>query len=116
MDTILKQLGALAEFFNATRLGALADKSAWLLMAPAIAALYVIDPAMVMTLLQWTLFGSVLAGAAVMISRIVFPQIKLTELVKDAQDENNTAAGLIVAAVVLFVGILILALVIWAKA
>lgn len=116
MNAILARLSALAEFFNATRLGALADKSAWLLMAPAIAALYAIDPAMVMTLLQWTLFGSVLAGAAVMISRIVFPQINLTEMVKDAKDENNTAAGLVVAAVVLFVGLLMLALVIWAKA
>ena len=116
MDTLIAQLGAIAEFFSNSRLGALADKSAWLLIAPAIAALYVVDPAMAQTLLQWALFGSVLAGAAIIISRIIFPQIKLTDLVGEATSENNVAAGIIVAAVVLFVGLVMLALVIWAKA
>lgn len=116
MDAILKQLSALVEFFQASRFGAIFDKSAWLLMAPAFAALYVIDPAMATTLAQWTVFGVVLAGAAVIISRIVFPQIKLTDLVTKASDEKNAAAGLIVAAVIIFVGIVMLALVLWAKA
>jgi len=116
MEALIAQLRAIAEFFQASRLGALADKSAWLLMAPAFAALYVIDPAMATTLAQWTVFGVVLAGAAVIISRIVFPQIKLTDLVTAAHEGGNTAAGMIVAAIVVFVGIVMLALVLWAKA
>lgn len=116
MDALLKQLVALVEFFNNSRLGAVFDASAWLLMAPALAALYAVDPAMAKTLVEWTIFGAVLSGAAVIISRIVFPQIKLTELVEDAKNENNTAAGIIVGSVVVFVGVLILALVLWAKA
>lgn len=116
MNTWLSKLGALVDFFTTSRVGALFDKSAWLLMAPAFAALYAIDPAMAMTLVQWTVFGLVLSGAAIIISRIVFPQINLERLVNEANDENNAAAGIIVGAVVLFVGLVMLSLVLWAKA
>lgn len=105
----------LAKFF-ASRFGALFDKSAWLLIGPAFLALFFIDAAMAQTLFQWTIFGVVLAGAAVIISRLVFPQIGLTDLVESAKTENNTAAGIIVAAIILFVGIVMMSLVLWAKA
>ena len=101
---------------KASRFGALLDKSAWLLMAPAITVLYFIDPAMAKTLLQWTVFGVVLAGAAVIISRIVFPQIRLSDLIDAAKFEKNIAAGVIVGAVIIFVGMIMLSLVVWAKA
>lgn len=90
------------------RLAALFDKSAWLLVAPAIVALYFIDRPLALTFAQWGLFFLVLAGMAVVISRIVFPQIDLGDFLQRARD-GNPAAGMVSAAVILFVGMLLLA-------
>lgn len=96
------------------RLAALFDKSAWLLIAPAIIALYWIDAPLARTFAQWSLFFLVLAGMAVVISRIVFPQIDLKYFVTRAENGSH-AASIVVAAIVLFVGMLILAGVLWVK-
>lgn len=96
------------------RLGALIDKSAWLLIAPALGGLLCIDPAMALTLVQWALFALVLAGVAVVISRIVFPQVNLNELVALAV-QGNRAAGAVAAALVIFVALLFIGIVLWAK-
>ncbi len=116
MDALLKSFAALLEFFKSSRLGALTDVSAWLLIGPALAALYVIDPALAKTFAQWSIFGLVLAGAAIVISRIVFPQIDLTALIKSVIEDKSTASGIVAASVVFFVGLVMLSLVIWAKA
>jgi uncharacterized membrane protein YjfL (UPF0719 family) len=97
------------------RTKALADKSAWMLMIPSIIALCFIDMSMLKTLLQWLVFAPVLAGVAVIVSRIVFPQIHLSTLVEQTE-EGNTAAGILASALVLFVALIVLALVMWAKA
>ena len=97
------------------RTKALADKSAWLLILPSVAALFFIDLSMLKTLIQWLVFAPVLAGVAVIVSRIVFPQINLTELVRSTE-EGNTAAAVLASALVLFVALVVLALVMWAKA
>lgn len=97
------------------RFAVLADKSALVLIVPALAIVYLIDHAMALTLVQWLVFAPVLAGVAIHISRIVFPQIHLTSFVKAAQD-GNVAAGIVTSAVILFVALIVLALVIWAKA
>lgn len=97
------------------RFKALGDTSAWLLIAPSLIALYFIDQAMLQTMLQWMVFAPVLAGVAVIVSRVVFPQIHLSTLAREAI-KGNTAAGLLASAIVLFVGIMVLALVMWAKA
>lgn len=97
------------------RLRVLGDKSALLLTAPFAVALYLIDPAMLKTLLQWLLFGPVLAGVAIIISRLVFPQIELNRHV-DAALKGNTASGLIVAAIIVFVGLLVMSLAGWSRA
>lgn len=97
------------------RFSFLVDKSALFLILPCAAALYFIDPAMFATLLQWVVFAPVLAGIAIIVSRVTFPQIELTRLVRQAELENR-AAGLVVAAIILFVGITMLSLVLWAKA
>ena len=115
-EKLLAGFMAMLKFLQDSRLGAIADKSAWLLMGPSIASLYAIDPALATTLLQWGLFGLVLAGVAIIISRLVFPQIQLTALVESAHGEKNTAAGLVVSAIILFVGLVMLSLVLWAKA
>jgi hypothetical protein len=100
---------------NFKRLAALIDQSAWLLMLPAAFFLWLADPAMMKTLLQWTSFALVIAGACVIISRVIFPHIELTELVERAVDSRNVAAGIVASAIILFVGILIHSLIYWAK-
>lgn len=97
------------------RMKALADKSAWLLILPSLLALFFIDQAMLKTLIQWLVFAPILAGVAVIVSRVVFPQINLTTLVEQTR-QGNTGAGILAAATVLFVAMVILALVMWAKA
>ena len=97
------------------RMRALIDKSAWLLIAPAAIAIYFIDDTMFKTLIQWLLFAPILAGVAVIVSRIVFPQIHLTDLVAEVKS-GNVAAGILSGCLVLFVVFLVLSLVMWAKA
>ncbi|ATI15736.1 holin [Bordetella phage vB_BbrM_PHB04] len=97
------------------RLKALIDPSAWLLILPAVLYLFFfVDPAMVRTLLEWTSYALVLSGIAIVISRVIFPQIQLGDLMHDVMI-GNRAAGTVVASVVLFVGIVVLSLVLWAK-
>ena len=104
----------LKSFFS--RFKILTDKSAWALFLPAVIGLFFIDPAMVKTLLQWTIFAPALAGLSIIISRAVFPQINLSDLLKEVTDENSTAASIVIGALIIFVGILFFALVQWAKA
>lgn len=94
---------------------ALIDKSAWLLIAPAVIALFFIDLTMLRTLAQWLAFAPVLVGVAVIVSRIVFPQIHLTELVDEVK-KGNAAAGILSGCLVLFVAVLVIGMVMWAKA
>lgn len=106
LKTILAKLGRIHAFF---------DKSAWLLILPAMLIIYWVDPVLAQTLWKWSLFGVVLSGVAVIISRLIFPQLNLGELMKRVEDDTH-ASGVVVAALIIFVGILMLALVIWAKA
>lgn len=93
---------------------ALLDAHAWLLILPALLVLAAIDLPMVRTMLEWSLFGVVLVGMAIIISRIVFPQIDLAELVREAR-LGNVAAALVVLGLLVFFGQLVLALAGWAK-
>jgi uncharacterized membrane protein YjfL (UPF0719 family) len=93
---------------------ALLDAHAWLLMLPALLVLALIDWPMVKTMLEWSLFGVVLVGAAIIISRLVFPQIDIAELMRQVR-MTNTAAGLVVAGLLIFFGLLVLALAGWSK-
>ncbi len=97
------------------RLSALFDKSALVLIVPAVCVLVAIDPPMLKTLVQWMAFAPILAGVAIIVSRIVFPQIQLTDLINDAR-AGNTGSGIVAASVIGFVAVIVLALVTWAKA
>lgn len=99
----------------ARRLRALIDKTALLMMLPCIVLLWYIDEAMLLTVVQWLLVAPIITGLAVIVSRMMFPQIELTRLLREAH-EGNKAAGIVVAGLLLFVGLLILSLVTWAKA
>lgn len=97
------------------RLRALIDKTALLMILPCLALLWFIDKAMVLTVVQWLLVAPMITGLAVIVSRMMFPQIELTVLLKEAHG-GNRAAGIVVSGLLLFVGLLILSLVTWAKA
>ncbi len=95
------------------RIGALFDRSAWLLAGLGVLALLLIDPALVGVLVRWSLFAGLLAGVTIIVSRIVFPQIDLSDLVKRTQ-EGDMPAAVLAAALVVFVGLLFLGVVQWA--
>lgn len=100
-------------------LKALLDKNAWLLMVPAVLALWWIDPAHAVTLLQWTLYAFVIMGVVIILSRITLPQIRLTRLMEAILPAHGAtdprAAAQVVLALLVFVGLLAIAVVIWAK-
>lgn len=98
------------------RVAAVINKSALTLMIPAFLMLCYMDWALAKTMFQWSLFGIVLSGVAAMISLITFPHIELDRLMASVLDGRNTGAGLVVAAIIMFVGLLTLSLVLWAKA
>jgi hypothetical protein len=92
------------------------DGRAWLLLiVPALVGLWLIDAAMVKTMTQWGAFAAVLCGVGVILTRIVFPQINVSELMTDVRYKNSTAAGLVVAALILTFGLVVVALVLWVK-
>ncbi len=97
------------------RLSIFGDKSAFLLIVPFALVLYLIDSSMLVTLLEWLVFAPVLAGIGILVSRLVFPHINLTRLLYKAE-RGNRAAGAVAGALIVFVGLLLLALVLWAKA
>lgn len=96
------------------RIKAVFDKSAWGLILPAILFLFAVDSSMARTLLEWTSYALVLSGIAAIISRVIFPQIEIDAMMRRVK-VGDRAAALVVSAVVFFVGIVFLALVIWAK-
>ena len=97
------------------RLAPFLDLTAWVLLIASIVPLLMIDPAMVVTLAQWTAFALALAGATVVIVRVVLPQVDLSEWLGHARS-GNVAAGLVVLAVALIVCFTFVGLVLWAKA
>ena len=98
------------------RLIPLLDISAWVLLITSAVPMLLLNPAMVVTLITWTAYGIALAGISVMLNRLVLPQIKLDTFLREALDNGNVAAGIVVAAVLLLLGIFFLGLVLWAKA
>lgn len=97
------------------RLVSFTDLSAWFLIAPAYAVLWWIDPPTAKALLQWSMYGIVMAGVAVIISRIVFPDLNLSVYLNAARFPNGTGNAIVAAALILFVGIVFFTLVFWAK-
>lgn len=98
------------------RLIPLLDISAWVLLLISAVPMLLLNPAMVVTLVTWTAYGIALAGTSVMLNRLVLPQIKLDTFLREALNNGNVAAGIVVAAVLLLLGIFFLGLVLWAKA
>jgi hypothetical protein len=96
------------------RLVPLGDITFWVLTALTLLPLWLLDPPMVKTLIQWSAFGAALAGSAVVITRILLPMIDLGEVYEHAK-KGHTAAGLVFLAVTLLLAAIFLGLVMWAK-
>jgi len=92
------------------------DPAALVMWAVSVGLLLMIDPVMVKTLIQWALFFFTLAGIVVVVSRLAFPMINLREQVEDVYNRGNVGAAVVVLAVALFMGLTLLAAVLWAKA
>ncbi|EAB4417281.1 hypothetical protein D7B12_17780 [Salmonella enterica] len=97
------------------RTRALGDKSAWFLMLPSLATLWCLDASLFKTIVEWLIVAPLITGLAVILSRIVFPQVDLGLLVDEVILENK-AAAIVVAGLMIFCGLLILALMLWARA
>lgn len=99
------------------RLVALFDMTAWVLLIVSCVPLYFLNPAMLLTLAQWTAFALALGGIAVILARALMPQVDLsTWLRRTAEGSSPTAAALVVLGVFHLLGFLFLGVVLWAKA
>lgn len=100
------------------RLLPLLDLSTWVLLVISAVPLYFLAPAMLITLAQWTAYGMTLAGIAVVLCRMVLPQIDLTALARAswAGGPNALPSAIMFAAVVFLLATFFGGLVLWAKA
>jgi len=96
------------------RLSPFADPAMWLLFAVSAIPLAILDPAMLLTMVQWTLLGVLFMGVTILLSRIAFPQLSVEDLMRETW-RGNVGPALIVAALVLFVGLTFLGVVLWAR-
>lgn len=106
MPALQKILARVAPFY---------DPTAWTLIALCAGGVFLFDPVLAKTVLQWVLLFGVFAGVAVIISRHVLPQVNLDELVKAAL-AGNIGAGLVALGLCIFLSFLVLALTLWGKA
>jgi len=91
------------------------DLTAWVLILICFIPLYILDKAMLMTLVQWSAFGLALAANSIVVCRLLVPQVDLGEWLELAK-KGNISAAVVVAAVLLLLASLFVGLVIWAKA
>lgn len=91
------------------------DLTAWTLFLVSLVPLYFLNRPMVFTLVQWTAFALALAGVSVGLSRLLLPQVDLSDMVRRAR-EGDTAAGIVVLAIAHLMSFLFLGIVLWAKA
>ncbi len=96
------------------RLSALFDGSAWLLLALGALALGMIDWDLLLTLLRWSAVALCFCALTIVMSRLILPQIVLSEWLARAR-LGDPAAALVVASLLGFMGFLTLSVVLWAK-
>lgn len=91
------------------------DLTAWVLLVLAFVPLAILDWGMLVTLVQWSAFGLALAANSVVVCRLFFPQVDLSEWVDKAR-EGSVSAAIVVFAVAVLLSSLFVGLVLWAKA
>jgi len=93
---------------------AIFDNGAWVFIAMGIVGLGLFDWSLMSALIHWSSYTFLAAGAAIWISRIMFREIKLGDLIREVQLEN-TAAAIVVAALIAFCAVVFIGLLNWAK-
>jgi hypothetical protein len=96
------------------RLAPFFDLTAWVLLLVSAVPLAILDPGTVLTLAHWTAYALGLAGIAVVIARLLFPQVHLSEWVEGARN-GSLPAALVVLAITILLSTIFLSLVLWAK-
>lgn len=97
------------------RLRPFGDLTAWVLLLVSLVPLLVLDKPMTVTVVQWTVIVLALAGITVMVVRLLLPHIDLGDWVALARG-GSLAAAIVVLAVALLLGLVLLSVVLWAKA
>ncbi|ELK5289407.1 hypothetical protein Q6670_004075 [Salmonella enterica] len=97
------------------RVRALGDKSALFLMLPSLLVAFLVDAPMAETITEWLVMVPFMAGLTVLLSRVMFPYIDFPRLLDEVMLENRGAA-VVVAGLMTFCGLLMLALILWARA
>ncbi|QYW02116.1 holin [Stenotrophomonas phage Sonora] len=98
------------------RLAPFFDLSAWILVLVAMIPLFFIDAAMAKTLVQWSAFGLALAGVSVVICRVTLPHVYLKDLIENAWGQGGVGNALIASATIIYMAVIFLGLILWAKA
>lgn len=96
------------------RVAPLVDRSALLLGAIGLSVLLVLDWRAALTLAQWSVFALVIGSIVIVISRVTFPQLKLSELVERVK-AGDLPAALVVAALLVYCGLAFVGVALWAK-
>lgn len=78
--------------FIKERFQSLLDVSAWMLILIGVVGIAITSWTLALTLFQFSLVTCVIAGVAIIVSRVVFPQINLAELVNEAKTTPLGAA------------------------
>lgn len=84
------------------RVSSLVDGSAILLIAPALAWMWQRDRPLVSSVMEWTVMFTILAGLAIVVSRITFPHLNLRQFLARALG-GDVAAAIVVAGLLVFV-------------
>lgn len=99
------------------RVAPFADPGFWLLTIISMVPLFIIDRPMAATLMQWCAFFLALAGASIVVTRILLPQVDLSEWIARAwRDGDQRAAATVVQAVCILLSSVLIAMVLWARA
>lgn len=97
------------------RLKPFADLTAWVLLIVSSVPLLLIDRAMFVTLIEWTLYALALAGISVFLSRVLLPHVRLSLWLQMAW-EGNRAAAFVASATIMFLAVIFIGMVLWARA
>lgn len=91
------------------------DPSVLLLLAVSMVPLVLLDPAMALTLVQWTLYVLTLGGLTNLLAMVMLPSVRLSELYRRVIEHGNQAAAFVLAGLFLLMGLIFLGVVLWAK-
>lgn len=89
-------------------------QSAWTLILPVMVILWAIDSAMTKTMAQWTLMAAAVAGFTLIVTGIMLPSIKVSDLLPEVK-RGNMAAAVVIAAFLIFMVWLFHTLAMWSK-